>query len=334
MTVRSGSSVMVLTESDIRDIVGLGPDELRVVEAVFPLISDGVGSMPPIQRIDVPERHGEIDIKSAYLPGFDGIAVKVSAGFFDNPQLGLPSLGGMMLVFDSETGMPTAALFDNGYLTNVRTALAGAVAASHLARRDATTVGVIGAGVQARLQVEALRLVREIDTVRVWARRVEAAEQLAADLGADLDVYVEVCDTAGDVAVDGGIVVTTTPATTPVLDATAIAPGLHVTAVGSDAEHKQELDATLLAAADVVVCDARQQSERLGELRAVVESGALTVAPVELGDVVAGRAAGRGSDDDVTVCDLTGTGAQDTAIASLTVRRARERSVGQVVDTA
>lgn len=331
---RSSSTVTMLTESDIRGIVGLGRDELIAVEAVYPLISDGAGSMPPIQRIDVPERNGEIDIKSAYLPGFDGIAVKVSAGFFDNPKLGLPSLGGMMLVFDSETGRPTATLFDNGYLTNVRTALAGAVAAAHLSRADATTIGVIGAGTQARLQVEAVRLVREIDTVRLWARRAEAAEQLASDLRARFALHTVVCTAPAEVAVEGGIVVTATPATSPVLDATAIVPGLHITAVGSDAEHKQELDVSLLAAADAVVCDSRSQSERLGELRTVGEAGGGTPAPVELGNVIAGRAEGRRSDRAVTVCDLTGTGAQDTAIASFTVRRARERSVGQVLDTA
>lgn len=109
-------------------------------------------------RIDVPEHRGEIDVKSAYLPGYAGIAIKVSAGFFDNPQRGLPSLGGLMVALVGETGVPRAALFDNGYLTDLRTALGGAVAAAHLARPDASSVGVLGAGVQARLQLRALTL--------------------------------------------------------------------------------------------------------------------------------------------------------------------------------
>ena len=324
-------TVTLLTEQDIRELVGLDREELAAVEAVYPLISAGVGSMPPIQRIDVPERRGEIDIKSAYLPGLSGIAVKVSAGFFDNPAIGLPSLGGLMMVFDAETGRPQAALFDNGFLTNLRTALAGAVAADRLAVPQAATVGVIGAGVQARLQVEALTLVRPIQVVRIWARRREAAERLAGDVRARLRLDATVVDEPADVAVPGGIVVTTTPASEPVLDVRAVQPGLHVTAIGSDAEHKQELAVDLIEAADVIVCDSRAQSARLGELRAVTAAGTVTAPQTELGDVISGRVAGRRRDEQVTICDLTGTGAQDTAIASLTVRRAVARGVGAVL---
>ena len=320
-------SVTVLTESDLRPLVGLGDEELAAIEAVYPLISDGSASMPPIQRIDVPEHRGEIDIKSAYLPGYDGIAVKVSAGFFDNPSIGLPSLGGLMLVFDSRTGVPRAALFDNGYLTDLRTALAGAVAARHLARADATTAGIIGAGVQARLQLEALALVRPIDRVRVWARRPDAAREFCAAVERDLGLSTEPVETPGDVIVEGGIVVTTTPSTEPLLHADDLRPGVHITAVGSDAQHKQELAVDVVAAADVVVCDSRSQSERLGELRAPLAAG-VSIVTVELGEVIAGRARGRLDAEQVTVCDLTGTGAQDTAIASLAVRRAQPAGAG------
>jgi ornithine cyclodeaminase len=314
-------TVTVLTEAELRPLVGLGVDELAAVERVYPIISDGRASMPPIQRIDVPEHRGEIDIKSAYLPGYDGIAVKVSAGFFDNPSIGLPSLGGLMLVFDSRTGVPRAALFDNGYLTDIRTALAGAVAARPLARADTTTAGIVGAGVQARLQLEALRLVRPIDRVRVWARRPDAAREFCAAVERDLGLSADPVETPGDVVVEGGIVVTTTPSTEPLLRVDDLLPGVHITAVGSDAEHKQELHADLLTAADVVVCDSRPQSERLGELRALVSAGA-SIDAIELGEVISSRVSGRVDADQVTVCDLTGTGAQDTAIASVAVGRA------------
>ncbi|MBS1265514.1 MAG: Delta(1)-pyrroline-2-carboxylate reductase [Acidimicrobiaceae bacterium] len=322
------AQITVLVESEVRNLVGLGTGELDVIEAVYPAISAGAASMPPIQRIDVPEHNGEIDIKSAYLPGFDGIAVKVSAGFFDNPARGLPSLGGLILVFESDTGLPAAALFDNGYLTNVRTALAGAVAARHLATQGANAVGVLGAGVQARLQVEALTLVRPVANVRVWARRSDEAERLAAELRSDLDVEASAVDAPGDAVCAGGILVTTTPATEPLVTAAMLQPGLHITAVGSDAEHKQEISVDAVEAVDVVVCDSRSQSARLGELRAPGASGR-EVAAVELGEVITGDAAGRVGDDQVTLCDLTGTGAQDTAIASLVMARARDASIGR-----
>jgi ornithine cyclodeaminase len=324
--------IAVLTESEIRSLVGFGRAELDAIEAVYPQISGGSVSMPPIQRIDVPEHNGEIDIKSAYLPDALGIAVKVSTGFFDNPALGLPSLGGLMLVFESTTGLPAAALFDNGNLTNLRTALAGAVAAKHLARADATTVGVIGAGVQARLQVEALGLVRPIERVLVWARRSEAADGAARDLHERLGVVAVSVGSPAEAATTGGILVTTTPATEPFIDRSCLRPGLHVTAIGADAEHKRELAADALAAADLFVCDARAQSERLGELRAARADG-IEVDPVELGEVIAGTVPGRTADDAITICDLTGTGAQDTAIASLVIERARAQGVGTVVET-
>lgn len=326
-------TIGVLTEADLRTAVGLGREELATVEAVYPLISSGEARMPDIMRIDVPEHHGEVDVKSAYLPGHPGIAIKVSAGFFDNPAKGLPSLGGLVVVLDATTGVPTAALFDNGYLTDLRTALAGAVAADHLARRDATVAAVLGAGVQARLQVEALTLVRRIERVVVWARRGEAAGALAARITDELGIASGTATTPAEAASAADILVTTTPTYEPLLDAAALHPGLHVTAVGSDAEHKQELAVDLVRAADRLVCDHRGQSARLGELRAAVAAGLDPARAVELGEIVARHAEGRRRDEDVTVCDLTGTGAQDTAIAGLAVERCRDRGVGVDVAT-
>ncbi len=327
------ATIRVLTETELREAVGLGEEELKAIEAVYPLISSGAGSMPPIMRIDVPENHGEIDIKSAFLPGYSGIAVKVSAGFLDNPAKGLPSLGGLMFVFDTVTGVPTSALFDNGYLTDLRTALGGAVAARHLARHDANVVGIVGAGVQGRLQLLALARVRDISEALVWARREERAASFAEEMSARLGTPVRVAESIPALVDLSDIVVTTTPSTEPLLDATMLHPGLHITAVGSDAEHKQELSTDLISAVDRFVCDAVGQSRRLGELRPALENGFDESQAVELGAVVSGDATGRRDDDDVTVCDLTGTGAQDTAIASLAVERSEERGLGTTFET-
>ncbi len=323
----------VLVESDLRACVGLGAEERAAIEAVYPVVTAGRASMPPIMRIDVPEHRGEIDVKSAYLPGWPGIAVKVSAGFFDNPSRGLPSLGGLMMLFDSETGVPRAALFDNGFLTDLRTALAGAVAADHLARPDATRVAVLGAGVQARLQVRALAGVRDLDHVVVWARRADAGQALAAELADELGITAEATGTVADALHGADVAVTTTPTTEPFVVADMLHAGLHVTAVGSDAEQKQELAADVLLAADRVVVDRLDQSLRLGELRAAVADGFDPAAAVELGAVIAGDVAGRTDPDQVTVCDLTGTGAQDTAIASLALQRCTDAGRGTTLAT-
>lgn len=325
-------AILVLVERDLRQAVGLGRDELEAIEAVYPLISSGAGSMPPIMRIDVPENNGEIDIKSAYLPGYAGIAVKVSAGFFDNPGKGLPSLGGLMIVFDAETGVPRSALFDNGYLTDLRTGLAGAVAAKHLAREDAASVGIVGAGIQARFQLQSLMLVRPIEMAVVWARRAEPAERFAIEMSEALDIEVRATRSL-DEAAAADVLVTTTPATVPLISPSMLHPGLHITSVGSDAESKQELDAVAVIRADLVVCDSIPQSLRLGELRAAVSAGFNQEDSVELGAVVSGGRPGRTAEDEITICDLTGTGAQDTAIASLAVERCARAGLGIAVDT-
>ena len=125
--------------------------------------------MPPVLHLDLPQRHAEMDVKTAYVPGLPSMALKVSTGFFDNPRRGLPSLSGMMTLLSAETGRVEAVLFDNGYLTDVRTALAGAIAADRLARPGTRVAGIIGTGLQARLQLEGLRLVRPIERVLIWA---------------------------------------------------------------------------------------------------------------------------------------------------------------------
>lgn len=326
-------SIRVLTEEDLRAAVGMGPEELAAIEAVYPLISSGAGSMPPIMRIDVPESNGEIDIKSAYLPGYSGIAVKVSAGFFDNPARGLPSLGGLMMVFDSETGVPRSALFDNGFLTDLRTALAGAVASKHLAREDASVAAVVGAGVQGLMQLEALTLIRKIEKAYVWARRPEQAAEFAEKAGSLLGMDVEIAQSVDQAASEADVLITATPATSPLVTGSMLHPGLHITAVGSDAESKQELAAEVVASVDRFVCDSIVQSSRLGELRAAVEAGFDAAEAVELGNVISGTTEGRRSSEDTTICDLTGTGAQDTAIASLAVSKCAEAGSGIEIET-
>lgn len=321
------ADIVVLTEETIRSLVGMGEEELAAVEAVYPMISRREAVMPPILRVDVPEHNGEIDVKSAYLPGYGGIAIKVSAGFFDNPSRGLPSLGGFMMVLDTETGIPRAALFDNGYLTDLRTGLAGAVAARHLAPPGSQRVAVLGAGVQARYQLQALRLVCDVESVTVWARRPEQAEALADQVGGSAAGMVE------EAVRHAHVVVTATPATDGILLASHLHPGLHVTAVGSDAEHKRELGPGVLEAADLVVVDSIPQSIRLGEARGAVEEGLDEGVLVELGEVIEGKRPGRTTEFQITVCDLTGTGAQDTAIAALVVERAGERGLGDVIVT-
>ena len=210
--------VTVLTEAELRRCVGLDLDAVEVVSNAFAALAGGRVVMPPILRLDVPEHNGEVDVKTAYVPGLAGFAIKISPGFFDNPKLGLPSVNGMMVVFNATTGIVEAVLLDNGYLTDVRTAAAGAVAARHLARAAPVAAGIIGAGIQARLQLEALALVRDVARVRVWARDPEKAARYAADMSRKLDLEVLAVATGREAVVESDVVITTTPSRSPVVE--------------------------------------------------------------------------------------------------------------------
>ena len=306
----------------------------QVGDRVGAKFRDGEVTLPPILGLEIPDANGAADAKAAYVRGWDRFAIKVSTRFFDNPRIGLPSAGGMMAVLDAGTGRVEAVLLDNGYLTTVRTALAGALAARHLAPERVATVGVLGAGGQARWQLRALRLVRDFRRVFVYGRDPERAGDCAREMAAELDCDVTVAETAEAAVRGADVVVTTTPATAPLLRAEWLGPGQHVTAMGSDAGHKNELEPAALAAADVLVCDAVAQCRERGELHHALAAGALPNADGvrELGAIVAGTVAGRENEDQITVADLTGVGVQDTAIARLALGRAETRRLGTVLD--
>lgn len=327
-------AITVLNETELRQCVELDMEAVQAVADAFTALAQGGVVMPPVVHLEVPDKNGEMDVKTAYVPGFDAFALKVSTGFFDNPQKGLPSLSGLMNLIDSDTGRVRAVLLDNGYLTDVRTAAAGAVAAQHCARTDAKVVGVYGTGLQARLQVEALQLVRDVEKVLIWGRDAEKAEKLAAYFRDEVWLEAEARSDPASVAGEADIVVTTTPAREPILKADWLQPGVHVTAMGSDAAGKNEIDPQIFAKADHLVVDKREQCEKLGELRSAVEQGTLPkdAEIVELGELTSGMKAVRVAEAQITLCDLTGTGVQDTAIATVAYRKAREQGLGTQVE--
>jgi ornithine cyclodeaminase len=326
--------MLILTEPDLRRVVPLDASTVACIEDAFLALATKPVVMPPILRLDIKEHRGEVDVKSAYVPGLDGFAIKVSPGFFDNPKIGLPSVNGLMMLLSTKTGLVEALLLDNGYLTDVRTAAAGAVAAKHLSRKDAESAAIFGAGIQARLQLQALTLVRPIRRAVIWARDPARAQRAARESSDTLGIPVDAASSPEAACKGADIIVTTTPAEQPILKAAWIRPGQHVTAMGSDAEHKNEIEPALLARS-VYVPDCLAQTRRLGELHHAIRVG-LTPAErsfPELGQIIAGTAPGRENNDAITLCDLTGTGVQDTAIATLARKRSDAAGVGRVIDT-
>ncbi|MGQ9518320.1 MAG: cyclodeaminase [Anaerolineae bacterium] len=327
--------ITVLRESEIRQCVTLNPESIAAVEEAFTALYQG-RAVTPIMSIPVPDHHGEMHVKSAYIQGFAGFAVKVASGFFENPKRGLPSGSGLMLLFHSETGFPQAVLLDNGYLTHVRTGAAGAIAAKYLARPDIHTVGIIGAGRQARFQLLALQQVRSFQRVLVYARSPEHVQAYIADMRPALgSIPIEPAPDAETLVRQSDLVVTTTPSTTPIVRAEWLHAGLHITALGADNGHKQELYPEVLVRADRRICDLKSQAFRLGDHSFALKAGLLTEdAPVdELGELTAGVKPGRTSPDEITVCDLTGVGVQDTAIALLAYRKAVDAGLGLTIES-
>jgi ectoine utilization protein EutC len=326
------ADIAILTEKDLRRAVTLDMQALAVIEEAFRLLASGKVIMPPILSMEIAEAHGEVDVKTAYLPGFDNFAIKVSPGFFDNPQIGLPSLNGLMILFSAKTGLVTALLLDNGYLTDIRTAAAGAVAAKYLAPKKVETAAVLGCGMQARLQIIAAHLVRPFRKVLVWGRDKAKAEACAADIAKTLKIKAEAVTEAAQAVGEAQLVVTTTSAKKPILRAEWLHKGLHITAMGSDQAGKNEIDPRAVALADLYVCDRVTQAAALGELRAARGAGLMAGnTPPELGQIIAGIHPGRTLESAVTICDLTGTGAQDTAIASHAYAAAQKAGIGTMI---
>lgn len=315
--------ITILTEADLRALMPLDLAAVACIREAFVALATQPVAMPPILRLDIPEHRGEVDVKTAYIPGLAHFAIKISPGFFGNPALGLPSTNGMMVVLSAQTGLVQALLLDNGYLTDLRTAAAGAVAADALARKDAHRAAILGAGMQARMQLRALALVRRLTAATVWARDLAKAQAFAAEMSGALGISVTACATVPEAVRDADLIVTTTPAETPILHDAPL--GAHITAMGSDAGHKTEIAPALIAAA-YYVADRLSQTRLMGEL---AHSPLRAQTFPELGQVLAGLAPGRSRPDQITMADLTGTGIQDTAIATLSLTRALDAGAGQ-----
>ena len=281
--------------------------------------ADGEGRtlVPAVINFDIPASHGEFHIKTAYIEGVPHVAVKVASGFYDNPARGLPSGSGLMAVFDAQTGMPAALLLDNGFLTDIRTAAAGAVAADVLARSRVDVVGVIGSGVQARQQIRCLRIVRDFQRVLVWSPTRQHAEAYCDELRRE-GYDTSAAGSVEEVCAAADVLISTTPAREPFVRSEWLREGMHITAVGSDSPGKQELDAECLGRAHLVVVDRLAQCAAFGELHHALDAAVMSASDVyaELGAIVAERKPGRTSDRQITIADLTGVGFQDTAIAS------------------
>jgi ornithine cyclodeaminase len=308
--------IPIIQEEALRATVT--PDRaVAVVRDAFLADGEGRTHVPSAINLDIASARGEFHVKTAHIEGVPYIGVKIASGFYDNVSKGLPSGSGLIALFDASTGLPAALLLDNGFLTDIRTGAAGAVAADYLARRDITTVGVIGSGVQARHQVRCLRVVRTFPRLIAWSPTRERLDAYCAEMAME-GYEVKAAEDPEEVCAAADVLITTTPTKKPVVQAAWLHSGMHVTAVGADSPGKHELEAGCLDIADLVVVDRYGQCAAFGELKHALEAALLTRHDVhaELGEIVAGKKRGRTSDAEITIADLTGVGFQDTAIAA------------------
>ena len=291
-------------------------DIVAAIEAGFVAYSAGKAVIPPVAELCFEQPPGDVHIKYGYLQDGDLYVVKIASGFYDNPKRGLPSSQGLMLLFSKLTGQTEAILLDDGRLTDIRTAAAGAIAARHLAP-EITQIGIVGTGIQARRQLALLMKETPCRNVMVWGRTPQHAQDYAQQMATTHGARVTVAADAEQLATSSNLIVTTTPSQTPLIEAAWIQPGTHITAVGADSPDKQELASAILGRADVVVADSIGQCLLRGEIhKAIAEEQLDAQRVVELGAVIAGAAAGRTSPQQVTVADLTGVAVQDLQIAA------------------
>jgi ornithine cyclodeaminase len=293
-----------------------GLDLVRLMEDAFAAFSRREAVVPVPGELLFQDPPGEVHIKSGYFTKGDTYVIKIASGFWNNPAKGLSSSDGLLLVFKKDTGELAAVLNDRGRLTDLRTAAAGAVAAKHLAPADVDTIGVIGTGIQADLQVQLLQDVRPCRNIVVWGRNEDHVATYAGRMEGK-GFRVQVAQSPSEVAERSRLIITATASSTPLLQWADIRPGTHITAIGADSADKQELHEEIIRNADLVVTDSRSQAVSRGELGHAFANDASAIDQVaEIGEVVSGAARARSAAHEVTVATFSGLAVQDIAIAS------------------
>ena len=296
---------------------------IEEIETGFVLYSEGKVNVPPVGFLHFDDPPGDVHIKYGFVSGDDYYVLKMASGFYNNSELDLPVADGVILVFSQKTGELKLILLDKCWLTDMRTAAAGAVAAKHLAARNIHHIGIVGTGVQARMQLEMLRTVVDCQSCFIWGRDSTKVQGMLDDLRASESIQtwgldIQAAETLDDLVSDCNLIVTTTSAKNPLIRGDQVRKGTHITAMGSDDDGKQELEAVLLAKADRVVADSISQCSQYGECLHAIQGGLIEEGSIlELGQVIKNPAIGRTSEDQITVADLTGVAVQDIQIAKM-----------------
>lgn len=304
----------IFTLDQIKSAINI-PELINSIEEGFVLYSNGKVVVPPVGHLAFPKTHGDVHIKYGYIDEDEYYVIKVASGFYDNPKIGLPSSNGLMLVFSQQTGELLGILLDEGYLTDIRTAVAGAIAAKYLAPKHVKKIGIVGTGIQAHLQLELLQYVTDCKDVIAYGRHEESLAKYKKEME-EKGFRVTTTQDTNELTSACNLIVTTTPSTQPILSSDQIHVGTHITAMGADSKGKQELDSRIIQKADILVADSIEQCADHGEFSHALEENLTSKAKlVELGDVIENAKFRRQNDKQITIADLTGVAVQDIQIA-------------------
>ena len=295
-------------------------DLMEEIEAGFSAYSNGEVVVPPVGELNFKDPPGDVHIKYGYIRDDDVYVIKIASGFYQNKLLGLSNGQGMMVVFDQKNGKPLGLLQDEGYLTDVRTAVAGAICAKYLAPNYIQAIGIIGTGVQARMQLEYLKNVTDCQNVIVWGRSKSALNQYKTSMG-DSGFTIETTMVLDQVTDNCNLIVTCTASEKPIIRKDHVKGKVHITAMGSDTPNKQELGSNVLSKADLVIADSRSQCEVRGEIHHAIRNNAVSMDSIaELGEIINGDRQGRTPSSEITVADLTGVAVQDIQISKAVLK--------------
>lgn len=318
-------SIRILTGSDVRKALPM-TKAIDAMRHAYGQLSAGKVIAPPRQHISTEK--GVTLIMPAYLPERSEFGIKVVSVFDDNPLHNLSRITATVLVLDPATGVPLAFL-DGSSLTAIRTGAGGGVAASILARKDAKTVGLFGAGVQARTQLQAVLAVRDVITVNLISRTQTSAQQLATEISEWSDPpKVNLASTPKEVVKDADIVICATTSGTPLFDGKDLKVGTHITAVGTFVPEKREVDTTTVRRANRIVVDSQEACLK--------EAGDLIIpnakVDAEIGEIVNGDKQGRESKDEITFFKSVGVAVQDAVAASMVLAEAETMGLGTLFE--
>jgi len=304
----------ILSRNEIERVLSI-PKILDAIEQGFIAYSYGETIVPPIASLHFDSPPGDCHIKYGYAKNGKYYVVKVASGFYNNPQHGLPSTNGLMLLFDKQTGNPISLLLDEGYLTDIRTAAAGCITAKLLAPEDISCIGIVGTGTQAFYQLKLLSFATDCRRAMVWGRNAGKAQMFAQHT--DLNEWtIGIAKDVDQLTRECNLIITTTASSEPLLFAHQLRPGTHITAVGADDIEKQELHEEIFVKADKVIVDSKSQCAAFGDTSHALNKGLINSGKlVELGEVLTNPLLGRTSNKQITVCDLTGIAIQDLQIA-------------------